>query len=64
VGTGFFYRLFDRPAPLDFTCDWNHLVDFLAGAASQTQVALYLNIARLVESLNLKAKPIIGERRV
>jgi hypothetical protein len=47
VVAGFFYRLFSRPAPLDFTCDWNHIVDYLAGAASEKQVALYMNIARL-----------------
>ena len=35
VGTGFFNRLFSRPAPLDFTRYWNHLPDYLAGAASK-----------------------------
>jgi hypothetical protein len=48
VGSGLFHRFSGRSNPLDFTCDWNHLVDYLAGAASEIQaLAPYLNIRRL-----------------
>ena len=30
-------QLLSRPAPLDCTCHCNHLVDYLAGAASEKQ---------------------------
>ena len=32
-----------RSVPLDFTCDWNHLADCLAGAASK-KIDIGLNI--------------------
>ena len=31
---GFLHRLFNGSNPLDFTSRWNHLRDYLAGAAS------------------------------
>ena len=30
--------LHSRPVPLGFTCDWNHLADCLAGAASKIRI--------------------------
>jgi len=35
VAAGSTSPLHSRSAPLDFTCDWNHLGDCLAGAASK-----------------------------
>jgi hypothetical protein len=57
VVAGFFYRLFSRPASLDFTCDWNHFPDYMAGAASEKQVALYLNVTSLSRSIGFGGKP-------
>ena len=49
VAAGSTSQLPSRPDPLDYTCDWNHLVDYLVGAASENQK---------VKALDLKAKPI------
>ena len=31
-------RLYYRPGPLDSTCHWNHLPDYLVGATNENQV--------------------------
>lgn len=33
-----FYRLYNRPGPLDSTCHRNHLPDYLVGTANENQV--------------------------